>query len=145
MINMGEHQNKESPVRIIWEHHTTINPEKHDWLKEEGLSSLPEGEWAVTESQRGMTQGEVKNCMPKCNALKNGHLPETKSWTLYQRMSELLLSLKEGWRRMKWKLYAKVQRPEKRHLPKRKGWALYRRVSELLLSPKEGWCREWEE
>ena len=29
-------------------------------------------------------------------------------------MSELLLSLKERQRRMKWKLYAKVQRPEKR-------------------------------
>ena len=57
---MGEHQNKESPVRIIWEHHTTISPEKHDWLKEEGWSSLPEGEWAVVQSQRGMTQDEVK-------------------------------------------------------------------------------------
>ena len=29
-------------------------------------------------------------------------------------MSELLLSPKEEWRRMKWKLYAEVQRPEKR-------------------------------
>ena len=28
-------------------------------------------------------------------------------------MSELLLSPKEGWRRMKWKLYAKVRHPEK--------------------------------
>ena len=39
---------------------------------------------------------------------------ERKVWALYRRVSELLLSPKEGWRRMKWKLYAKVQRPEKR-------------------------------
>ena len=123
------------------EYHTTISPWKHDWLKEEELSSLPEGkwavaesqrrmtqdevklnakvqcpekrvcsweeelsslpegEWAVAESQRGMTQDEVKNCMPRCNALKNGHLPEGKCWALYQRVSELLLSPKKGWRR----------------------------------------------
>ena len=41
-------------------------------------------------------------------------LQERKVWALYRRVSELLLSPKEGWRRMKWKLYAKVQRPEKR-------------------------------
>ena len=58
--------------------------------------------------------GWSEKCMPRCNALKNGHLPERKGWALYWRVSELLLSLKEGWRRMKWKLYAKVQRPEKR-------------------------------
>ena len=29
-------------------------------------------------------------------------------------MNELLLSPEEVWRRMKWKLYAEVQRPEKR-------------------------------
>ena len=137
MSNMGEYQTKESPGRI--------SPEKHDSSREEKMSSLPDGEWAVAESQRGMTQDEVKmvcqgatpwktgiflwgrvelftggwvsccwvpkrddagwseNGMPRCNALKNGHLPE------------------------------------------RKGWALYRRVSELLLSPKEEWHREWEE
>ena len=39
---------------------------------------------------------------------------ERKVWALYQRVSELLLSPKEGWRRMKQKLYAEVQRPEKR-------------------------------
>ena len=44
---MGEYQTKESPVRIIWEHYTTISPKKHDSSKEEGRSSLPEGEWAV--------------------------------------------------------------------------------------------------
>ena len=41
-------------------------------------------------------------------------LLERKVWALYQRVSELLLSPKEGWRSMKWKLYAKVERPEKR-------------------------------
>ena len=41
-------------------------------------------------------------------------LPERKVWALYRRVSELFLSPKEGWRSMKWKLYAKVQRPEKR-------------------------------
>ena len=40
-------------------------------------------------------------------------LPERKVWALYRRVSELLLSPKEGRRSMKWKLYAKVQRPEK--------------------------------
>ena len=58
--------------------------------------------------------GWSENCMPRCKALKNGHLPERKGWALYRRMSELLLSPKEGWCRMKWKLYAKLQRPEKR-------------------------------
>ena len=36
-----------------------------------------------------------------------------KGWALYRRVIELLLSPKEGWCRIKWKLYAKVQRPEK--------------------------------
>ena len=33
---------------------------KYDSSREESLSSLPEVEWAVAESQRGMTQDEVK-------------------------------------------------------------------------------------
>ena len=41
-------------------------------------------------------------------------LPKRKVWALYRRVSELLLSPKEGWRRMKWKFHVKVQRPEKR-------------------------------
>ena len=140
----------------MWARWQTISPKKHDSSREESLSSLPEGEWAVAESQRGMTQDEVKivcrratpwktdiflrarvelftggwvscswvpkrddagwseNCMPKCNALKNGHLSERKGSALYRRVSELLLSSKEGWRRMKWKLYAEEQRREKR-------------------------------
>ena len=47
-------------------------------------------------------------------AHRNIILPERKVWALYRRVSGLLLCPKEGWRRMKWKLYAKVQRPEKR-------------------------------
>ena len=39
---------------------------------------------------------------------------ERKVWALYRRVSELLLSPKEGWRRIRWKLYAKVQGPEQR-------------------------------
>ena len=105
---------KEGWRRMKWKLYAEVQrPEKRASSWEEGLSSLPEGEWAVAESQRGMTQDEVKNCMPRCNALKNGYPPEKKSWVLYRRMSELLLSPKEGWRRVKWKLYAKVERPEK--------------------------------
>ena len=40
-------------------------------------------------------------------------LPERKGWVLYRKISKLLLSPKEGWCRMKWNLYVKVQRPEK--------------------------------
>ena len=36
------------------------HPEKWTSSWKEGLSSLPEGEWAVAESQRGMTQDKVK-------------------------------------------------------------------------------------
>ena len=133
---------KEGWRRMKWKLYAEVQrPEKRASSWEEGLSSLPEGEWAVAESQRGMTQDEVKivcqgatpwktgiflrgrvelfaggwvsccwvpkrddagwseNFMPRCNALKNGHLPERKGWTLYRRVSELLLSPKEGWRR----------------------------------------------
>ena len=137
MSKMGEYQTKESPGRMIWEHYTTIIPKKLDSSTEKEMSSLPEGEWA--ESQKGITQdiaknvfqsampwktsiflrrrvnaGWSENCMPSCNALKNGHLREWKGWAPYRRVIKLLLSLKEGWRRMKWKLYTKVQLPEKR-------------------------------
>ena len=139
MSNMGDYQTKEGHDRR--EHYTTMSSEKHDSSREKEMSSLPEGEWAVAESQRGITQDDVKilcrgatpwktgiflrgrvelftggwvsccwvpkrddagwseNCMPRCNALKNGHLPERKGWALYRRVSELLLSPKKGWRR----------------------------------------------
>ena len=41
-------------------------------------------------------------------------LPKRKGGALYQKVSELLLSPKEGWHRTKWTLYPKVQRPKKR-------------------------------
>ena len=44
---------------------------------------------------------------------ENMILPVRKEWTLYRRVSELLLTPKEGWRRMKWKLYHDVQSLEK--------------------------------
>ena len=55
-----------------------------------------------------------EKCMPMCITLKNGYLPKRKGGAPYRRGSELLLSPNEGWRRIKWKLYSKVQRPEKR-------------------------------
>ena len=68
-----------------------------------------------------------------------------KGGALYRRVSEQLLSHKERWCRMNWKLYAKVQRPKKRASSWEEGWAFYRRVSELLRSPKEGWRRmKWK-
>ena len=60
MKNMGKYQTKESPGRIIWEHYTTMSPERHDSSWEKEMSTLPESEWVVAESQRGMTQDEVK-------------------------------------------------------------------------------------
>ena len=102
------------------------------------MSSLPEGERAVAESQsqRGMTQDEVK-------ILCWGATPRKAGIFLRGRVELftggwMLLSPKKAWRRMKWKFFAEEQHPEKRNLPERKRWALYRRVSELLLSPKEG-------
>ena len=41
-------------------------------------------------------------------------LQERKVWALYWRVNKLLLKSKEGWRRIKWKMYAEVKRPEKR-------------------------------
>ena len=63
-----------------------------------------------------------ENCMPGCNTLKSGYLPKRKGGVLYQRMSELLLNINEGWHRMKWKVYAKVQTPEKWRSSWEEGW-----------------------
>ena len=38
-----------------------MSPEKLDSSREEGMSSLPEGERALAESKRGVTQDQVKN------------------------------------------------------------------------------------
>ena len=49
--------------------------------------------------------------MPKCNSLKNGNLPERKELSSL-RVSELLPSLKKGWRRIKWNYFGNMKRPE---------------------------------
>ena len=41
-------------------------------------------------------------------------LQERRGWTHYRRVSELLLSIKDHWRRIKWRLYATVQLTKKR-------------------------------
>ena len=71
------------------------------------MNSLPESEWKRDDAEWS------ENCMPGWKNLKNGYLPKGKGWALYRRVSQLLLSPKEGWHRMKWKVYAKVQCPEK--------------------------------
>ena len=44
-----------------WELYTEVQrSEKRASSWEKGLSSLPEAEWAVAESQKGITQNEVK-------------------------------------------------------------------------------------
>ena len=74
LSKMGEKKTKKSPGGII-EHYTTIHPEKHDSSREKRMSSLRESEWAVAESQKGMTQDEVKIASHwKWNTLKNGRL-----------------------------------------------------------------------
>ena len=78
-------------------------------------------------------------------ALRIMILPERKGWTLYQRVSELLLSFKEGWRRIKWSLYPKVQSPEKWASSWEEGLSSLPEGEWALLCPKEGWRREWEE
>ena len=72
-----------------------------------------------------------ENFMPGCNALKNRYLPKKKGGILCLSMSELLLSPKERWRRVKWKLYAEVQCPEKRASSWEKG---------LSSSPDSEWA-----
>ena len=54
-----------------------------------------------------------KNFMPRCGTLKNGHLPERKGWTLYRRVSELLLSPKEGWH-IEWEEWLQDRRRKQR-------------------------------
>ena len=66
--------------------------------------------WAPKRDDAGWSE----NCMPRCNALNNRYLLEMKGRTLYRGVNKLLVSPKERWCRMKWKLYAKVQRPKKR-------------------------------
>ena len=93
---------KEGWSRMKWKLYAEVErPEKRASFWEEGLSSLPESEWAVAGSQRGDTQDEVKISFSMCNTLKIGQLPEKNGWALYQRVSELVQSPKERWR-WKW-------------------------------------------
>ena len=46
------------------------------------MSSLPEGEWAVAESQRGMMQGEVK-------LYAEVQLPEKRAYSWEEKLSSL--------------------------------------------------------
>ena len=83
MSKIGEYQTKESPGRIIWEHYTTMSPEKHDSSREERMSSLPEYEWAVAESQRRMTKDKVKSFYSKLQH------PEKQASSWEERLTSL--------------------------------------------------------
>ena len=64
---------KEGWRRMNWKLYAKVKRHKKrisSW--EEGLSSLPEGEWAVAECQRGMTQDEVKNVCRGATPWKTG-------------------------------------------------------------------------
>ena len=89
--------------------------------------------------------GQCEN-INKQQALTSMIFQERKFWAIYRSMSELLLSPKEGWRRLKWTMHVEVQRPEKRASSWEEGLrALFQRVSVLLLSAKEGWPRmKWK-
>ena len=52
-----------------------MSPDKHDSFKEEVMSSLPEGEWAVAKSQIGMTQDKVKFVCQGATSWKIGIFP----------------------------------------------------------------------
>ena len=97
--------------------------------------------WVPKRYEAGWTE----NCMPRCNALKNGHLPKRKSWALtgvWVSCCWVPKRYEAGWSE---NCMPRCNALKNGHLPKRKSWALYRRVSELVLSVKEGWLREWEE
>ena len=111
MSNMRDCQTKKSPGRIIWEGYMKINTGKYDSFREEGMSSLREGEWAVAESQRGMMQVKVKFVCQGATREKKGFFLEEglKGWARYRKVSELLLSPKQGWPR-EWEEWLKYRR-----------------------------------
>ena len=76
MNDMGAYQAKGSQQRIKLEHYSSISPEKRISLLEEGISSLPKGQWTGAELQWAVTQDKAKLAWQNCNALKNGHLPK---------------------------------------------------------------------
>ena len=68
-------------------------------------------------------------------------LQEWKVWALYWRVSELLLSPKEGWRKMKWKVYAEVHRPEKRVSSWEEGLSSLSEGERAIAESQRGWLR----
>ena len=70
MSNKSEYQTKEGPERRG--HYTTMGPEKYNSTKEEEMSSWPEHERALAESQRRMTQNEVKTLCQGAAPWKTG-------------------------------------------------------------------------
>ena len=140
---MGEYQTKEGPDRR--EHYTTMSPEKHDSTKEEEMSSWPEGEWALAESQRGMTQDEVKIVCQGAAPWKTGIFLRGRVELFIGGWVSCCCVPKRDDPRWSKNFMVRCSTLKNRHLPERRVWALYRRVNELLLSPKEGWHREWEE
>ena len=76
MNYMGAYQAKGSQQRIKLEHYSSISPEKRISSLEEGISSLPKGQWTGAELQWAVTQDKAKLAWQNCNALKNGLLPK---------------------------------------------------------------------
>ena len=68
-------------------------------------------------------------------------LQKRKVWALYRRVSELLLSPKEEWRKMKWKVYAKVQHPEKRVSSWEEGLSSLPEGERAVAESQRGWRR----
>ena len=114
MSNMGEYQTKESPGRIMREHWQNNKPWETWFFQRRKDELLIRGWVSCCWVPRRDDAGWSENSMPRCNALKNRHLPEKKGWASYWRVSELLLSPTEGSCGMKWKVYVEVQCPEKR-------------------------------
>ena len=76
MNDIGAYQAKGSRQRIKLEHYSSISPEKRISSLEEGISSLPKGQWTGAELQWAVTQDKAKLAWQNCNALKNGLLPK---------------------------------------------------------------------
>ena len=78
MSNMGEYQTKESPGN---------NKPRKTWFLQRGKYELFVGGWvSCCWVPKRDEAGWSKNCMLRCNALKNGHLPERKDWALYRKV-----------------------------------------------------------
>lgn len=120
--NVDEYQTKESQCRIRWKYYASISPEKQSSSREEGMSSLPEGEWAAAESQKGMTEKKAKLACQVASPWKTGHLPERIDWVLYWRVIELVLSPKDVWCRRKYEwCLGRINAREESRKGKRKG------------------------